>query len=49
MKMIMQKSAKISGTIRRVCDHFDAIAGRDNHALFYAGMRGKIAAAIGEA
>jgi hypothetical protein len=29
-------------------DHFHAIAGGNNHALFHARMRSKIAAAIGQ-
>jgi len=46
VKVVVQKAAQVRRAVAGVSDHFHAIAGGNNHALFHAGMRGEIAAAI---
>jgi hypothetical protein len=48
MKVIVQKSAQVGRSVRRVRDHFHAVAGGDDHALFDSGLAREIAAGIGQ-
>ena len=48
MKVIVQKSAKVSTSVRCMRDHFHAIARGNNHAFLNARVRGEIAAAVGQ-
>ena len=49
MKAIVKKAAQIGRSVGSVRDHFDAVAGGDDHPLFDSGMSGKIAATVGQA
>ena len=49
MKMVVQKSAQIGVAVGGVRDDLDAVAGRDDHALFDAGVGRQLAAGIGQA
>ncbi len=48
MEVVVEKSAKIGVPVAGMGDDLDAIAGRDNHAFFDAGIGGEIAAGIGQ-
>ena len=49
MKVIVQKSAQVGRSVRRVRDHFHAIARGNNHSLLDSRMGREIAAAIRQA
>ena len=49
MKVLVQESAQVGRTVRGVRDHLHTIAGGDHHALFDSGIRGELAASIGQA
>ncbi len=49
MKVIVQKSAQVGRTVRRVRHNLHPIAGGDHHGLFNPGIRRELAANVGQA
>ena len=46
MKLIVQKTAQVGGAVAGVRNHFHAVAGGNDHALFNSRMRGEMPAKI---